>query len=183
MQVPGPLVAEHHLETAVMARKQWTSFYPTAGVCLLLFIFVNITVWWLAPSFAGSKLSRNLPPELQSPEAVTLMASSPEPDPRDLNCTFHNFSCLEVYHCGYDDKTVISIYIYPIQQYYDETGSDMTPPMSTEFEEMLRVIAQSPYYTRDPETACFFIPSIDLLNQNWVKSSHQISQILASLKW
>ncbi|CAL1539459.1 unnamed protein product [Lymnaea stagnalis] len=176
------LVAEHNLETAVMARKRCSSFYSITGLCLITFIFAMIGFHWLAPSWAGSALARNLPAELQSHEVVTMLIDSPHSEPRDSNCTFHNFTCLEVYHCGYDDKTVISLYIYPIQKYYDEQGVDITPPMSREFEEVLRVISRSPYYSKDPETACMLIPSVDLLNQNLIKP-HQVSRILAGLKW
>ncbi|XP_005097141.1 exostosin-2 [Aplysia californica] len=173
------LVAEGHLEIVVMARRKCPSFY--SGIFLIGFAFVVLGFWWLAP-FQDSKLSRTLASELQSDEKVVLMSSSPHAEPRDTNCTYHNFTCLEVYHCGYDDSTTISVYIYPIQQYYDENGNDITPPMSREFEEMLQVIAESPYHSHDPETACLFIPSIDLLNENLLNQT-QVSQILASLKW
>ncbi|KAH9508938.1 Exostosin-2 [Bulinus truncatus] len=174
------LVAEHNLET-VMGRRKWT-FCSMFGICFIAFIFINIGIWWLAPGWRASSFTRDLPIELLSSEVVTLPSDSPPADTRDSNCTFHNFTCLEVYHCGYDDKTVISVYIYPIQQYYDDQGVDITPPMSKEFQEILRVISHSPFYSKDPEKACLFIPSIDLLNQN-LFNTHQVSQILASLKW
>ena len=38
--------------------------------------------------------------------------------------------------------------------------------MSAEFHEILQTIADSIYFTTDPEKACLYLPSIDLLNQN-----------------
>ncbi|KAI8791941.1 exostosin-2 [Biomphalaria glabrata] len=174
------LVAEHNLQT-VMGKRKW-SFCSMAGICFVAFIFVNLGIWWLGPSWRAASYTRDLPPELLSHESVMLTSDSTPANPRDSNCTFHNFTCLEVYHCGYDDKSVISVYIYPIQQYYDEHGVDITPPMTREFQEILRTISQSPFYSKDPERACLFIPSVDLLNQNWIRPA-QVSKILSSLKW
>lgn len=178
----GLMVAEHHLDMVVMGRKRWSSMYFAVGICLIVFAIISFGFWWLGPLFSGELLARDLPAELQSHETVVISPNSAQAEPRNINCTFHNFTCLEVYHCGYDDQTTISVYIYPIQQYYDENGNNITPPMSREFEEILRVIADSSYYTRDPETACLFIPSIDLLNQNLIKPD-KVGQILAQLKW
>ncbi|KAK0045554.1 exostosin-2 [Biomphalaria pfeifferi] len=164
-----------------MGKRKW-SFCSMAGICFVAFIFVNLGIWWLGPSWRAASYTRDLPPELLSHESVMLTSDSTPANPRDSNCTFHNFTCLEVYHCGYDDKSVISVYIYPIQQYYDEHGVDITPPMTREFQEILRTISQSLFYSKDPERACLFIPSVDLLNHNWIRPA-QVSKILASLKW
>lgn len=173
--------ADRQMENT-MTRRKLSSFLSIVGLSLFAFIIVNIGVWWLAPKFSGSIVKRNLPYILQSTEPVTLTENAPLVDIRDSNCTFHNFSCIEVFHCGYDDNTRISIYIYPIQQYYDENGKDVTPAMSREFEEILRIIHDSSYFTSNPETACIFVPSVDLLNQNLIDPII-ISKILASLKW
>ncbi|ESO89598.1 hypothetical protein LOTGIDRAFT_124977 [Lottia gigantea] len=83
---------------------------------------------------------------------------------RDRTCTFH--TCLEVYQCGYNDETKISVYVYPIKSYVDENGNELTIMRSKEFDEFLEAVMESPFYTSSPETACIFIPSIDVLNQN-----------------
>ena len=176
------LVAEGHLQTMVKARKKLPPFSTLVGIIVLFILAIIVTIWWIHPSFAGVLFVRDLPAELQTRTKVYLTADAPVPEARDLNCTFHNYSCTEVHHCGYDDSTTISVYIYPLQQYYDEKGNDITPPMSREFEEILRVIAKSPYYSNDPETACVFLPSVDLLNQNFINPVN-VGKILASLPW
>ncbi|GFN83266.1 exostosin-2 [Plakobranchus ocellatus] len=176
------LVAEAQLQTMIKTRRKLPSFYASLGILGTFLVVIVICIWWFGANIGGSIFVRDLPAELQTRTKLYLTSDSPIPEPRDLNCTFHNYSCSEVHHCGYDDSTTISVYIYPLQQYFDEKGNDITPPMSREFEEILRVIANSPYYTNDPETACVFLPSIDLLNQNFINPD-QVGKILASLPW
>ncbi|PVD29021.1 hypothetical protein C0Q70_11618 [Pomacea canaliculata] len=73
---------------------------------------------------------------------------------RKSSCTFH--TCVNVYHCGYNDETKISVYIYPIKEYVDDSRTPLTSQMSREFAEILQAIAESPFYTKDPETACMW---------------------------
>lgn len=108
------------------------------------------------------------------------LTSNPSALPRDTRCTYH--TCFDVYHCGYNDKTKISVYVYPVSEYVDQRGNAITLPVSKEFYEMLEAIADSPFYTNDPESACLFIPSIDVLNQNSIRLK-ELGQVLASLQW
>jgi glucuronyl/N-acetylglucosaminyl transferase EXT2 len=64
----------------------------------------------------------------------------------------------------------------------DEAGNAVTLPISKEFYDILEAIADSPFYTNDPEMACLLIPSIDVLNQNYIRLK-EIGQVLASLPW
>lgn len=114
-----------------------------------------------------------------SPE-VKIPKDAPQDSPRDKNCTYH--LCLEVYHCGYHDDTKTSVYIYPFRRYIDHQDVSITLPISKEFQEVLQTIADSPYYTDDPETACLYVPSLDLLNQNNVRIE-EIGQVLKTLPW
>lgn len=100
--------------------------------------------------------------------------------PRDTRCTFH--TCLDVYHCGYNDQTKLSIYVYPVEHIIDDEGLQITPSLSQEYFELLTTILDSPYYTNNPEKACLFVPSIDLLNQNNLRLK-EIGLVLSSLKW
>lgn len=108
------------------------------------------------------------------------LTASQSVSPRDTRCTYH--TCFDVYHCGYNDKTKISVYIYPVTEYVDQDGNAITLPISKEFYEMLEAIADSPFYTNDPESACMFIPSVDVLNQNSIRLK-ELGQVLASLPW
>ena len=45
---------------------------------------------------------------------VTITNASPVASRRDSECTFHK--CFNVYECGYNDQTRISVYVYPLQK-------------------------------------------------------------------
>ncbi|WAR07680.1 EXT2-like protein [Mya arenaria] len=112
--------------------------------------------------------------------AIVLRDDSPLADSRDELCTFHK--CFNVYDCGYNDQTRISVYVYPLQQFVDETGAAVLLPISKEFYEILTAIMDSPFYTTDPQKCCLYVPAVDLLNQNKLRLK-ETSQALASLKW
>lgn len=100
----------------------------------------------------------------------------------ETRCHFH--SCFNVYKCGKDDHHKIKVYIYPVYDYV--TAADHLPitpsPITKEYSEILSAIYFSEYYTNDPEEACIFVPSIDLLNQKRVRTS-DAGRILASLPY
>lgn len=112
--------------------------------------------------------------------SIQISADSPVADPRDEECTFHR--CFNVYHCGYNDETRISVYVYPIQQFLDDSGASMLLPISKEFYEIASAIMESPFYTSDPTTCCLYVPAMDMLNQNKLREK-ETSQALHSLKW
>ena len=170
-------------KAVAMARRKFPILYTRIFVIGLVIFILGLL--WLENPFENSGMSftKSLPEFLtRIDEKVIISSDSPYAGERDANCTYHNFTCIEVYKCGYDDSSTVSVYIYPIQQFYDENGADITPPMSREFETILQTIAESPYHSHDPDTACLFVPSIDLLNENLVNPRH-VSQILASLTW
>ena len=96
----------------------------------------------------------------------------------DDRCLFHN--CFDVYHCGYNDDNRLTVYIYPPTHFKDDHGNPINAPMSNEFHEVLQTVADSIYFTTNPEKACLFLPSIDLLNQYTLKLK-ETGQALASL--
>uniref|UniRef100_H2ZE33 Exostosin GT47 domain-containing protein n=1 Tax=Ciona savignyi TaxID=51511 RepID=H2ZE33_CIOSA len=104
------------------------------------------------------------------------------PDKADLNCKMYN--CFDIYRCGSDERhpNKLSIYLHPLSQYTDETGASITSSLSREFVEMYYAIAQSEYYTSDPENACIFIPPIDMLNQNLL-NVRRTGQLLSTLPY
>ena len=110
---------------------------------------------------------------------VTLDSTEVLPMKRwNSSCTFHK--CVNVHRCGYNDRTTISVYIYPVKEYVDEDGSQLVPEMSVEFAEILDAITDGPYHTDDPSTACLFVPSLDLLNEDSI-DQNGVGRVLASL--
>ena len=133
-------------------------------------------VFWLG-SESGDSSQKRFPKELNSNEVVEI-PSNTNVSERDTRCTFH--SCVEVYHCGYNDHPMITVYIYPMKHYHDDSGNLLHPHQSVEFDEILQAIVDSPFYSSDPDTACIYVPSLDILNQNRINVKHT-SKILASL--
>lgn len=83
----------------------------------------------------------------------------------DLKCRFH--TCFDVYRCGYNEKKLLSVYVYPLSHYKDERGKTIeVRDISEEFYDLLLAIKNSNYYTSDRNKACIIVPSIDTLNQN-----------------
>ena len=68
-------------------------------------------------------------------------------------------------------------YVYPLVHYVDEEHIEIKP-ISKEFYEFIETIVNSEYYTSNPEEACIFIPTVDLLNENSLRKD-KIAQILA----
>ena len=94
-----------------------------------------------------------------------------QPDKTDLNCKMYN--CFDIYKCGKvkGKPYQISVYIYPLYQFVDSTNKEyLSPDLSQEFFELYSTIAKSKFYTDDPQQACIFVPPIDLLNQNNLKT-------------
>lgn len=145
---------------------------------LIVVLLISAGASFLLDNAKQAKEKDLLSLKLGKVEMVTLTKNKPSSNPRDKLCTFH--SCLDVYHCGYNDETKISIYVYPLKEYIDENGILLTLSMSREFYEILKTIVESPYYTDDPTTACIYVPSVDFLNQNSVRLT-EASQILQSL--
>ncbi|XP_071791199.1 exostosin-2-like [Asterias amurensis] len=124
--------------------------------------------------------NRYIIPDLASIPVVRVSEKERTPEKGNLKC--HYYNCFDVYRCGYNLNR-ISVYIYPLKKYVDEHGEPITEPISKEFYEMLRTIAESSYYTSDPEKACLFVPAIDLLDQSRI-GVERTGQVLAQLpKW
>jgi glucuronyl/N-acetylglucosaminyl transferase EXT2 len=94
---------------------------------------------------------------------------------RNPNCSFYD--CFNVYRCG-NHQNKVTIYVYPLTE-FSEDGSATW--ISKEFFKIMKTLISSPYYTSNPNEACIFVPSIDLLNQNLV-DKNLVGKALASLK-
>lgn len=94
---------------------------------------------------------------------------------RNPNCSFYD--CFNVYRCG-SHQNKVTLYVYPLTEFSaDETATWI----SKEFYKILKTLISSPYYTSNPNEACIFVPSIDMLNQNLV-DKNLVGKALASLK-
>lgn len=96
---------------------------------------------------------------------------------RNSNCTFWN--CLNIYKCEHD---TLKVYIYPLQEFLDEKTEKSASTLSSEFYQILEAVVNSRYYTTNPNEACLFLPSLDLLNQDMF-DKYLAGSALASLNF
>ncbi|EDW09843.1 exostosin-2 [Drosophila mojavensis] len=96
---------------------------------------------------------------------------------RNVNCTF--WDCLNIYKCEHD---TLKVYIYPLQEFLDEKTDKVASTLSSEYFQILEAVHKSRYYTSNPNEACLFLPSLDLLNQD-VFDKHLAGPALASLNF
>lgn len=167
------------------ARRRFGSFpYPTylvfGGIAVVFLTLTAVCLFVWPADDGGEDSIHRFPRHLETDEIVHITTDNKEGTARNASCTFH--TCVNVYHCGYNDETKISVYIYPIKDYVNEKGEPVVTSMSREFAHVLQAIVDSPFYTNDPETACMFVPSLDLLNQNNIFTK-DIGKVLASLPW
>ena len=94
---------------------------------------------------------------------------------RNTNCSFYD--CFNVYRCG-NHQNKVTLYVYPLTEYSEENSATW---MSKEFYQILKTIVNSQYYTSNPNEACVFIPSIDLINQNLI-DKNLVGKALSSLR-
>lgn len=115
---------------------------------------------------------------------------------RNQNCSY--WDCFNVYKCGQtlsgtgpeadtldgietiDFTEHISVYVYPLQDFVDAAAGHSAFTLTKEFYFILKTIIDSKYYTANPNEACIFIPSIDILNENLIKKN-LIGKALATL--
>lgn len=108
---------------------------------------------------------------------LRLSESADKSKPRRTNCSI--WTCVDPYRCGHDR---ISVYVYPLVEYIDASSGTEAAPLTQEFYQILSTIVKSPYYTSNPNQACLFVPSIDLINQNNIKID-LVNKALASLEY
>uniref|UniRef100_A0A1A9WW32 Exostosin-2 n=1 Tax=Glossina brevipalpis TaxID=37001 RepID=A0A1A9WW32_9MUSC len=114
---------------------------------------------------------------LNNIDELLLLENADTARARDTNCTI--WTCVNTYRCGQDR---IKVYVYPLQEYIDSKSGKEAVRLTKEFYQILNAIVKSPYYTPNPNKACLFVPSIDLLNQNKIQPS-LVNKALASLEY
>jgi glucuronyl/N-acetylglucosaminyl transferase EXT2 len=110
------------------------------------------------------------------PELVVLNNSLPLPTQK--NCTY--YTCFDVYKCSHTHSGKIGVYVYPVVEFVDKDKVPITRKITLEFYNILKAITKSVYFTSDPNEACLFIPTIDLLNQNRIRPK-DVGKALTSL--
>lgn len=156
--------------------RSWSNLIVTISISLVVVtIFLLFRIW----SSRADSLSRNtrLSLDLSLIPDVVLEDDSELARARNPNCSY--WDCFNVYKCGQRDQERIAIYVYPLKNYADTSGQSAFV-LTREFYFILQAIVESPYYTPNPNEACIFIPSIDILNQNKV-DTNLVGKILASL--
>jgi len=93
-------------------KKFFISLFVISLAALVLALIVLVWPQERLQEVSGGKSSEPLQVPMGS--SVEITASSPEAGKRNDQCTFHK--CFNVYECGYNDQTRISIYVYPVQQ-------------------------------------------------------------------
>ena len=161
-----------------MFKKFFMALFAT--VLMAISLGVVVLVW---PHESPPELVPDHKKPLKLPKAspIKILSDDPVSLPSQESCTFH--TCLDVYHCGYNDDTRISVYVYPLQEFVDENGATLLPSMSKEFYEIIEAVMESPFYTSDPTTACLFVPLIDVLNQNKVRLKETSRALAALQRW
>jgi len=99
---------------------------------------------------------------------------------RRMACHFYNSDCFDVYRCG-SRNGKLKVYVYPPVVYLAPSG-DPVVNLSTEFNAMLEALYTSEYYTPDPDQACIFVPSVDLLQSSHLNPG-MVGRLLQSLQY
>lgn len=151
-------------------------------ICLLIFILfiVLMSVYHIFKFGTTQKHTEHVPITLDDISALptqTLSADLALSNATNSSCTY--FTCFNVYRCGSQGNKLL-VYVYPPKIYLDSVGRPITNQMTREFYQILSTIINSKFYTPNPHEACIFVPSIDTLNQNRLKSQ-EVSRALKSL--
>ncbi|KAH8401571.1 hypothetical protein KR009_006570 [Drosophila setifemur] len=171
------LVTQSRTISHTSTKEQILNFLTYA---LLVFVALcaGFLLWDLSNNqrdgFFHGRDSRTLVLDLGHIQEVSI---NPEADQRarNVNCTF--WDCLNIYKCEHDR---LKVYIYPLQEFVDEKSDKVATTLSSEYFQILEAVLKSRYYTSNPNEACLFLPSLDLLNQN-IFDKHLAGASLVSL--
>ena len=104
-----------------MVGKRMPAVYKKFFICLFTVVLTAtalawiVLIFWPQEDLIDYKYEKSQSvTSIPTGPPVPLSPDSPEASQRDENCTYHK--CFNVYHCGYNDQTKISVYVYPLQQ-------------------------------------------------------------------
>ncbi|XP_054738063.1 exostosin-2 [Anastrepha obliqua] len=113
--------------------------------------------------------NNKVPLDLDHVHEILLSSGSEETRERQDNCRL--WDCVNLYRCGQMGHDQLTVYVYPLQEYIDETSRKTISILTREYYQILEAVVSSRYYTPNPNEACLFLPSIDTLNGNLVEPS------------
>ena len=177
LSLPKPVsLCEWHQDVVIMgsSSRAWTlrmiPKYRNLYVCLFLLILFSVLLTaifqFLPDNLESSEISLSLL-NIGGSDGVVVGSDSPIPQDTDTTCDY--YSCFDVYHCGFNDETRISVYVYPEVNYLDQNDIPISMPRSKEFQEIIQTVKDSVYFNPNPKEACVFLPNMDLLNQNNIR--------------
>lgn len=150
-------------------------YYVAVCVAIWIAIIYVIIISW--PITHANVRNERISLDLSDVDKLELETDAELARRRNENCSY--WDCFNIYRCG--EK--LSIYIYPLIDYYEAEKPNAPSSLSVlsrEFFEILKILIESPYYTSDPKEACLLIPSIDMLNLKRIDPS-TMSKALATL--
>lgn len=163
-----------HLLNSKYEREQKVYYIAVCIVIWIALIYVAYASW---PIRQASVRNERISLDLSAAAKFHLEIDTESARARNENCSY--WDCFNIYRCG----ERLSIYIYPLIDYHDAEHPNAPSSLSIlsrEFFELLKIIAESPYYTTDPTKACLLMPSIDTLNLKRIDPA-TVSKALASL--
>ena len=148
-------------------------FTSTLCVSFLLIFFFNFK-----PSSFSSQSPHLLTTQVIDTADPSLVTQGTKTNPL---CRYH--SCFDVVKCKLNKEFNIKVYVYPDVKYVDSNNKYITPfQNSYEFDAIINALRSSKYATSNPEEACIFVPSIDLLNERGLNLK-DVTSILSSLPY
>lgn len=151
-------------------------FLGLAYILLFTFLVLSIFLWVSHPQ--KNKAPSILLDRASLEHLTEYIVHSDLSFPSQKNCTY--YTCFDVYKCSHIHSGRIGVYVYPLVEYVDKDKVPLTKKITLEFHNMLKAVTNSVYFTPDPDEACLFIPTIDLLNQNRIHPK-DVGKALASL--
>lgn len=145
------------------------NFFIFLFLILLLTITIGVLQFWQYNSENSIRFEKIQLKNIRSLPVIRIKETDPISKQRNPSCS--HWDCFNIYKCGKTGHERISVYVYSLYQYVDDNQVTATDLMSKEYFTLLDVIINSKYYTANPKEACLFVPSIDTLNQERIRSN------------
>lgn len=160
------------------SKNNFKSFFT--GLLVILLSSVCLILLLQSPLQSKQKLHNYLSLESLDQAEDIVIDKTVQLTKRNEKCTY--FDCFNVYQCNHGGTFNLLVYIYPMKHFVDEKNIPIGSFISKEYYEILTTIQKSVYFTSNPEEACIFVPSIDILNQNRFRVE-ETSYALSSLPY
>ena len=94
------------------------------------------------------------------------------------NC--HHYNCFNVYQCGDGNHKKALVHIPKPYRVVSKDSRQISPPLTSDFVDILEAIVESEFYTDDPSEACVLFPAFNLMNEEQLDPP-MASKAIASL--